>query len=200
MENIAGGGVTVEFTRREQIMLALIAVVIIAASGVVFWPKEKSGSVATPPPPATEQNKEPVKHNNVVVYVTGAVKNPGVVSMAPGSRVIDAVNLLGGPTETANLKGINMAALLTDGQQVHVPSREEPDDVLVAGRSPGGKININTADAAALDTLPGVGPGTAQKIIDYRRTKGPFSSLEDLKKVPGIGENKYQNLKDKITL
>ncbi len=189
-----------EFTRREQIMLVLIAVVIMAASGIVFWPREKSGPAVTPPPPVAEQSTEPVKHHNVVVYVTGAVRNPGVVSMAPGSRVIDAVNLLGGPTETANLNGINMAAPLADGQQVHVPSRDEPAEASAAGRSPGGKININTADAAALDTLPGVGPGTAQKIIDYRKTKGPFSSLEDLKKVPGIGENKYQNLKDKITL
>ena len=200
MENIAGGGVTVEFTRREQIMLVLIAAVIIAASGIVFWPREKSGPAVTSPPPAAEQHAEPVKHNNVVVYVTGAVRNPGVVSMAPGSRVIDAVNLLGGPTETANLNGINMAAPLADGQQVHVPSREESEDTPAPGRSPGGKININTADAAALDTLPGVGPSTARKIIEYRRAKGPFSSLEDLKKVPGIGENKYQNLKDKITL
>ena len=194
------GGEAVEFTRREQIMLILIAVVIIAASGVVFWPRETSGPAVTSPPPAAEHNTEPVKHNNVVVYVTGAVRNPGVISMTPGSRVIDAVNLLGGPTETANLNGINLAAPLADGQQVHVPSREESEGAPAPGRSPGGKININTADAAALDTLPGVGPGTAQKIIDYRKTKGPFSSLEDLKKVPGIGENKYQNLKDKIIL
>lgn len=191
-----------EFTRREQIIFALFAVLIIVISGVVFWPKAKPETVVTPPP-ATEQQKEQVKPQNVVVYVSGAVQNPGVVSLAYGSRVIDAVNLLGGPTKTANLQGVNMAAPLTDGQQIHVPSKEESEGSGVAtgaGRVTGGKININTADTVALDTLPGVGPSTAQKIIDYRKNSGPFSSLEDLKNVPGIGESKYQHLKDKITL
>jgi competence protein ComEA len=184
-------------------MLALLVMLIIAVSGVVLWPKEKPGAVVTPPPSAAEPNKEPEKHQNIIVYVSGEVKNPGVVSMAHGSRVIDAVNLLGGPTETANVQGVNMAAPLIDGQQIHVPSRDEDAGGLataIASGRAGGKVNINTADVTALDTLPGVGPSTAQKIIDYRKNKGPFTSLEDLKKVPGIGENKYQNLKDKISL
>lgn len=190
-----------EFTRREQIMLVLLAVLILAIGGVVFWPKTAPDSVETPPPAAVEQNKEPVKHQNIVVYVSGAVKNPGVVSMAHGTRVVDAVKLLGGPTETANMQSVNLAAPLVDGQQIHVPDREETAaGGGTAGTAGRGKININTADAAALDTLPGIGPSTAQKIIDYRKNKGPFSSLEDIKSVPGIGESKYQNLKEYITL
>lgn len=193
-----------EFTRREQIMIAIIVVGIIAMSGVVFWPKEKPGAVVTPPPAAVEQKKELPKPKNVVVYVSGAVKHPGVVSMAYGSRVTDAVNLLGGPTETADMAGINLAALLVDGQQIHVPSTGETGGgaavTTLGSRVAGGKININTADTAALDTLPGVGPSTAQKIVDYRKNHGSFTSMEDLKSVPGIGESKYQNLKDKITI
>lgn len=190
-----------EFTRREQIMITLLIVLIIAVSGVVFWSKEKPDAVVTPPPTVKpEQNKEPVKHQNIIVYVTGEVKHPGVVSMSHGSRVIDAVNLLGGPTEMANLQGVNLAAPLADGQQIHVPSRDEAGNGSTGARAADGKININTADVTALDTLPGVGPSTAQKIVDYRKTNGLFSSLEELKSVPGIGDSKYQNLKDKISL
>lgn len=97
-----------------------------------------------------------------------------------------------------------MAAPLADGQQIHVPGTAEagsgPGVAAGAGRRAGGKVNINTADLHALDALPGIGPSTAQKIIEYREQQGPFASLEDLKNVPGIGESKYNNLKDKIVL
>lgn len=192
-----------EFTRREQMMIGFIVVLIITGSSIVFWRQAEPVPVVNNPPPVTEQSKEPVKHKNIIIYVSGEVKHPGVVSMVPGSRVIDAVNLLGGTTEMADLRSVNMAAPLVDGQQIHVPGTEEAGGgpaVTVARRTAVGKISINTADVAALDMLPGIGPSTAQKIIDYRTNQGPFASLEDLKNVPGIGENKYNNLKEKITL
>jgi competence protein ComEA len=192
-----------DFTRREQIFLAVIIVIIICTSGVVFWTKQKPAAIITPPPSPVDQKKELVKPKEVVVYVSGAVKQPGVVKLPSGSRVIDALNLLGGPLPAADLNGVNLAALLVDGQQIHIPNQGDggSGSVVTAGsKTPGGKVNINNADAAALDLLPGVGPAMAQKIIDYRKSNGPFRMLEDIKNVPGIGESKYQNLKDKITL
>jgi competence protein ComEA len=192
-----------DFTRREQIFLAAIMVIIIGTSGIVFWTKEKPAAVVTPPPYPAEQKKEPAKPKEVVVYVSGAVKQPGVIKLPSESRVIDALNRMGGPLSSADLNGINLAALLVDGQQIHIPNQGDgiSGNVMTVGsKIPAGKVNINTADAAVLDTLPGVGPAMAQKIIDYRKNNGPFRMLEDIKNVPGIGESKYLNLKDKITL
>lgn len=192
-----------DFTRREQIFLAVITVIIIGTSGIVFWTKEKSAAIVTPPPSPVEQHKEPVKPKEVVVYVSGAVKQPGVIKLPPESRVIDALNLLGGALPSADLNGVNLAALLVDGQQIHIPNQGDVGSgnvMTVGSKTPAGKVNINTADAAVLDTLPGVGPAMAQKIIDYRKNNGPFHTLEDIKKIPGIGESKYLNLKDKITI
>jgi competence protein ComEA len=192
-----------DFTRREQMFLAVIMVIIIGTSGIVFWKKEKPAAVITPPSSPVEQKKEPVKPKEVVVYVSGAVKQPGVIKLPSESRVIDALNQLGGPLPSADLNGINLAALLVDGQQIYVPNQGDGNSgnvMAVGSKTPAGKVNINTADAVVLDTLPGVGPAMAQKIIDYRKSNGAFRMLEDIKNVPGIGESKYLNLKDKITL
>lgn len=145
----------------------------------------------------------------VVVHVGGAVADPGVRELAEGSRVQDAVDAAGGFAEGAASDALNLARVLTDGEQVVVPTLEEvagaqgadagaADAGTSSGSAAGGKVNINRASAAELDALPGVGPSTAEKIVADREANGPFATTEDLKRVSGIGDKKYENLADLV--
>lgn len=143
----------------------------------------------------------------LVVHVAGAVQNPGICELSVGDRVNDAIEACGGFLDDAQTDALNLARVLSDGEQIVVPSlsdatdTEASSDASAASGSTSiinGKVNINTASAEELDTLPGVGPSTAQKIIDEREANGPFSSIEDLKRVSGIGDKKYSSLADSI--
>ncbi len=144
----------------------------------------------------------------IYVDVGGEVKNPSVVELPDGSRVTDAITAAGGLTEQADLTDINRAAFVSDGEKIYIPSQvsELEDDGLSAGEGGGGgtakssdgRININTADSTQLQELTGVGPATAEKIIDYRKQNGRFQSIEDIKNVSGIGDKTYEKLKDHI--
>ena len=140
----------------------------------------------------------------VVVHVSGAVVSSGVYELPEGSRVSDAIDAAGGVADDASGDALNLARILVDGEQVIVPTAEERMQELQAaadgGARPAGKVNINTATAEQLDTLPGIGESTAQKIIADREANGPFSSPEDLKRVSGIGDKKYAELADRITV
>jgi competence protein ComEA len=156
----------------------------------------------------------------VYVDVAGAVKNPGVVTMDSGSRVFQAIEAAGGELKNADTRALNLAAPVNDGDHLYIPTKAEvtSGEYPVAGNAttgngttagggaattPGGaqadgKININTADSTALQQLNGVGPSTAQKIIDYRTANGNFSDIDALKNVSGIGEKTFEKLKDYI--
>ena len=161
----------------------------------------------------------------VTVHVVGEVNTPGVVTLEEGSRIIDAINAAGGKTEDADLSKINLAYIIEDGIQIYVPSITETtklseesekeikyitdgpgEDVIVTeeaqkqGEEKQVKVNINTANIEKLQTLPGIGESIAQKIIDYRNENGKFKAIEELKNVSGIGESKYNNIKDKISV
>ena len=140
----------------------------------------------------------------IVVHVSGAVASSGVYELPEGSRVSDAIDAAGGMVDDASEDALNLARGLVDGEQVVVPTVEEHMQELQAaadgGASPSGKVNINTATAEQLDTLPGIGESTAQKIIADREANGPFASPEDLKRVSGIGDKKYAELADLITV
>lgn len=142
----------------------------------------------------------------IAVHVSGAVAAPGVYELEEGARVADAVELAGGFLEGAAENALNLARVLNDGEQVVVPTAEEHAAQQSAAEASGGaagvggKVNINTASVEQLDTLPGVGESTAQKIIADREANGPFSSPEDLKRVSGIGDKKYAELADLITV
>ncbi len=142
----------------------------------------------------------------IAVHVSGAVAAPGVYELDEGARVADAVELAGGFLEGAAENALNLARVLNDGEQVVVPTAEEQAAQQTAAEASGGaagvggKVNINTASVEQLDTLPGVGESTAQKIIADREANGPFSSPEDLKRVSGIGDKKYAELADLITV
>lgn len=141
----------------------------------------------------------------IAIHVSGAVLNPGVYELPEGSRANDAIEAAGGASEDAVPDALNLARVLSDGEQIIVPTVEEQErleEAAVAGQTldAGGKVNINTATVEQLDSLPGVGESTAQKIIADRKENGPFGSPEDLKRVSGIGDKKYEDLADLITV
>ena len=145
----------------------------------------------------------------IIVHVTGAVPRPGLYALAQGSRVQDAISAAGGFLADAEKGGINLARVLEDGEQLDIPyavgaspviGTEIPPLVLTEPASSTELININTASQAELETLPGIGPSTAQKIIQYREQNGPFVSPQDIINVPGIGPGTYERIKDLITV
>ncbi len=149
----------------------------------------------------------------VVVHVAGAVVNPGVYPVPEGSRVKAVVDAAGGLGPQACSEAVNLARIVSDGEQVYIPTVEEveagkgagpagsfPENPSAGASSAPSKVNINTADAAGLDVLPGVGPATAQRIVADREANGPFASPEDIMRVPGIGEKKYEQMADMIAV
>jgi competence protein ComEA len=145
----------------------------------------------------------------IIVHITGAVPRPGVYALAQGSRVQDAISASGGFLVDADKTGINLARTLEDGEQLDIPYQVGTSPVLgtpIAPPAPTEEpastelININTASQAELETLPGIGPTTAQKIIQYRETNGPFVSTQDIINVSGIGPGTYERIKDLITV
>jgi competence protein ComEA len=137
------------------------------------------------------------------VYVSGAVHQPDVYELPAGCIVKDAVEAAGGPTDSADLDGVNLAVELRDQQQVYVPRRGETVPMLPSSAGVGavsGPVNINIAIAAELETLPGIGPKTADAIVEYREANGPFQTIEDIMDVPGIGEGTFEKIKDGITV
>ncbi|MBF0937073.1 ComEA family DNA-binding protein [Abiotrophia sp.] len=159
-------------------------------------------------PISSQQSSQPDK---IYVDLKGAVKHPGVYALDQGSRVFDLLEMAGGLTEDAAERALNQAQLLVDQQSLYVPTMEEweaesqgPQANLVGSQDPlvsspnSGKVNINQADLAQLETLPGIGAKKAQAIIDYRTANGSFHSLEDLGKVKGIGPKMLEKLKDLV--
>jgi len=150
--------------------------------------------------------------SQIIVHVAGEVINPGLVTLAENSRIDNAISAAGGVTELADVSKINLAYALQDGQKIYIPSiydEEElvyievsaGDNIVIPTESPQSNlINLNTATQAELQTLPGVGESTAKKIIDYRTKNGKFKQIEDIMNVSGIGEAKFNAIKDNICI
>jgi competence protein ComEA len=161
------------------------------------------------PAPAASVRVGRAGGGRVTVHVAGAVHRPGVYRLAPGARVDDALRRAGGPRPRADLAAVNLAAKLEDGRQVLVPERGSapaPAPAGVTAGSPAGAaapaqpVNLNTATLEQLDTLDGVGPGIAQRILDYRRQHGGFGRVEELGEVPGIGAKRLATLTPLVTV
>lgn len=131
----------------------------------------------------------------IFIHVLGQVTNPGLYELRDGDRVVDAISAAGGFGPTADPAGVNLARLLTDGEQLAVPAVGEAPAAAAPGVASDGRIDLNTADVAALDTLPRIGPAMAQRIIDWRETNGPLSSVDDLLAVSGIGTKTVEALR-----
>jgi competence protein ComEA len=157
---------------------------------------------AAPLEPVTQAPARPV----LVVHVVGEVRRPGLYRLRDGARIADAVHRAGGASRAANLAGLNLAAPLVDGIQILVPSRvaraasDATGSMTGDPSAPGGlTVSLSSATVEELDELPGVGPITAQKIVDYRAEYGPFASVDDLDAVPGIGPTRIEQLRDLVT-
>lgn len=155
-----------------------------------------------------ENEKEDENNNtNIKVYITGEVKNQGVIELEEGARIADAIEKAGGKTEQANLKNVNLAYQLEDGQKIYIPNINDIETEVIDDGASGivgdttaaqGIININKADENELQSLNGIGESLASSIVEYRKENGKFETIEDLKNVPGIGENKFENIKEYI--
>jgi competence protein ComEA len=168
-----------------------VAVGLLAAGLLLLVSRAPSGQPVQLLPPPTAS---PLK-----VDVAGAVANPGVYSFPPGSRVQDAIQAAGGLLPEADPELLNLAALLKDGQVVRLP-RKTSSTPGIQSTAAGGLVNVNTASLPELDTLPGIGPVLAQRILDYRSANGPFGKVEDLLQVEGLGPVIFEKLKDLVTV
>lgn len=157
-------------------------------------------------------NLDELETNSIIVYVCGAVKESKVVTLKENSRVCDAIDAVGGLSNNADLTNINLAYILEDGEKIYIPKKGEepeneytttssaPDSSYSSSSAKNNKININKATQTELETIPGVGPSTALKILDYREKNGKFLSIEDIKNVSGIGDAKYEKMKEYISV
>lgn len=211
---------------KTKIIIAVGAIIIAITVGIYFYKTTQDNSeveitednFATNT--AVENSNEAVEENNtIVVHITGEVNYPGVVVLKEGARVVDAIEAGGGETDKADLGSLNLAYMLSDGEKIYVPNKEETSqenqerEYITSAKadleqSENGakstgtnfKININTAKQEELTQITGVGESTAKKIIEYRTQNGKFKSIEDIKNIAGIGDSKFNAMKEEITV
>lgn len=211
---------------KNKIIIAVGAIIIAITVGIYFYRTTKDNSEIEitednlTTNTAVENNNEIVEENNkIVVHITGEVNYPGVVVLKEGARVVDAIEAGGGETDEADLSSLNLAYMLSDGEKIYVPNKEETSqeskerEYITSAKdnseqSENGakstgtnfKININTAKQEELTQITGIGESTAKKIIEYRTQNGKFKSIEDIKNIPGIGDSKFNAMKEEITV
>ena len=204
------------FSNQEKITIILLLIVIIVGVGIVLYKNINSEDnfIINRASDISENNPAiQIEIPPLIIHIAGAVKNPGVYQLRSTDRIIDALKIAGGASEEASLDLINLAALLKDGQKIIIPYKtysETGEEInadtynyvsSVYSSSPvsnSAKININTANANMLQTLPGIGPVISERIIEYRNQNGLFGVIDDIKDVSGIAEKKYEGIKDLI--
>ncbi len=211
-----------EFWRSDRRVIALVVGAVALGAGV-YWYRDTARGAAVPPgaptssiwstesgPSIVVATTSPAGPEvSLVVHVAGAVRKPGVVSLPPGSRVVDAIDAAGGSRPEADLDRLNLASVLVDGQRIFVARVGDPPGagVIAGTATPGGEptnggglIDLNLATAADLETLPGIGPTLADAIIAERDRRGGFTSVDDLRSVRGIGEARFAQIRDLVTV
>ena len=195
------------------IIVAVIVIIVISIIAIKIIDKhyEKNQKTNTSIEQLIENNESENTKENIKIYITGEVQKEGVIELETGSRIADAIEKAGGLTDKANIKNVNLAYELQDGQKIYIPNKEEinvenpeviddSSDGVVNDTEKEQTININKADLNELQNLPGVGESIAQAIIKYREENGKFKNVEDLKQVSGIGDSKYAMIKDNIKI
>ena len=183
--------------RRQALVAAGVLLAVLALAGRML---ASAGAPSVEPvTPLVPETNGPV--DTLVVHVAGAVRQPGLYELKEGSRVSDAVARAGGATAKADTAAVNLAAPLADGIQVLIPSRVAGAAGIGSGASGGAvpRVSLSSATVADLDALPGIGPVTAQKIVDHRSRHGGFGSVDDLDAIPGIGPARIEQLRDLVT-
>jgi competence protein ComEA len=186
---------------RQQLGLYALAIVAVALIGARYLGHEHPGSATV------TADRKPVRlersSTRAYVHVTGAVRHPGVYTLPSWARLDQALRRAGGASAKADLDGVNLAAKVADGQQVVVPRKgavAAGAEGTAAPGAPTGPISLNTATPEQLDQLDGVGPATAEKILEYRKQHGGFRSVDDLKQISGIGPKRFEALKDRVRM
>jgi competence protein ComEA len=184
--------------RRHALLLAATLLVLLAIAGRTLAGADDR---AAEPPAELVPTKPAAVAAVVVVHVAGAVRQPGLYKLKEGQRIADAIARAGGATAKADTAAVNLAAPLADGMQVLIPSRVAGAPGAAAGGSAvsGARVSLSSATVEELDELPGIGPVTAQKIVDYRMKNGGFRSVDDLDAIPGIGPARVEQLRDLVT-
>ncbi len=209
------------FLNQFIVRIAIGAVIAAVVGGYLFGSvrTKRSGSVtsfATQNTVSTTRVTTTTINTNIKVYITGEVNAPGVVDVDAHARVVDVIAQAGGTTANADITHCNLAAFVTDGSSIIIPARNSQAvcggavasgiplsgaaDAKASGTQPSGKINLNTATQSEIETLPGVGPTLGAAILSYRSQHGSFSSIADLRKVKGIGDKRFSDLKDLVTV
>ena len=203
----------VELSKNEKIVICIILLIIISIIGYYIYKKinnnesyieEDDSYIAENFIEIENETNINKSEDNIIIHIAGCVENEGVYEIKKDSRISDAVEIAGRLTSDANTKVINLAQKLSDGQKIYIPNINEDiekyEDENINLFNYDDLVNINTANQTELETLPGIGPSTADKIIKYRKENGNFENIEDIKNVSGIGDAKYENIKDKICI
>mgnify|MGYP005830946963 CR=1 FL=1 len=213
----------------KKIMLSIILISIILILFIIYMLNTNSndeiflesltvgGNTAESNVVENLEAEEELETEKIAIHIIGEVKKEGIVYLEAGSRIVDAIKEAGGATKEADLSQINLAYELQDGQKIYIPNKNEKiseyitmssgNNVIIEENNSSAeterkenKVNINTANVNELDNLPGIGPSLAQRIIEYREENGNFKSIEELQNVKGIGDAKYSDIKDNVTI
>ena len=201
----------------QKIFLTILGIIVVIVLLIYYTTREDNTEYSEIDNIYIENEIEEEKINDeeeIVIHIVGAINKEGIVKLKSGDRISDAIEKAGGATENADLSKINLAYIVEDGQKINIPNKDEENtnteyittdsgNAIVENEQSAeeiGKVNINTATQTELETLPGIGPSTALKIIQYREENGKFDSIEDIKNVSGIGDVKYENIKDYINV
>ena len=206
----------IRLTKREYITMSILMasmIVFMVGQHILLRPEKPTIELqadSTPMKADSIEIKEEIPklpdEQFIVIDICGAVQYAGVVKLKQGDRMIDAVEAAGGLLSTADRKQVNLARILVDGEQIYIPEVGEVENVnsgigvSLTTSTQSGKININTASQSELETLNGIGKVLAERILQYRNDKGRFKTIEEIKKVSGIGDKKYEGIKDHITV
>lgn len=200
-----------KYLKRKIILLIMFLGIVIILLGCFFYAKKDSDEINAEDILIDNQNtiQESVKNTNIIkVHVAGCVQSQGIIELEEGSRIADAIDKVGGLTANASTKNVNLAYVLQDGEKIYIPSLAEEqiadEEIQIissaSGNNDNGKVNINKASITELQKISGIGESTAKKIIEYRNTNGKFKSIEDLKNIQGIGDKKYDSIKEEVTV
>ena len=203
----------IELNNNQKIIVAVILTIIILVIGYYILDITQNNDIEIIE--NTEQANEKTENiveniSEIIVHIAGAVENEGIRKLPENSRIADAIEGAGGLTSDANINKINLAQKIYDGQKIYIPYNSEDENILeqqviieqneVNIQTTDNLVNLNTATQTELEMLPGIGTSTASKILEYRKENGYFTKKEDIQNVSGIGESKYQTIKDKITI
>ncbi len=194
-------------TKQKIVFIGMFAIMIATITYYFFTNEQKEYETINESDIVYQENYEGEK--DIIVHITGSIAEEGIVKLKEGDRIADAIEKAGGVTADANIKNVNLAYKLKDGQKIYIPSNIDDSEniaivsskgegVISDNGKKGDKVNINEATQTELETLPGIGPSMAAKILEYREKNGEFNSIEDIKNVTGIGNSKYETIKDNI--